>query len=62
MTQRFKPEPPPWQPKIEQPGPFHTGVPPRELIGEVLDAPEELDDGLDGEDGEDVDREDKLPR
>jgi hypothetical protein len=44
MTQRFKPEQPPWQPRIDEPVPFHTGVPPRSLVGEVTDRSEQLDD------------------
>jgi hypothetical protein len=49
MNNPHKPEKPPWQPHIEQPAEFHTGVPPRNLIGEVLDPPTLLDD-LEAED------------
>jgi predicted alpha/beta hydrolase len=44
MTKRHKTEKPPWQPIIEEPAPFHTGVPPRDLIGERIDPPVTLDE------------------
>jgi hypothetical protein len=44
MTKPHQPEKPPWQPRIDQPADFHTGVPPRNLPGEVLDPPTLLDD------------------
>jgi hypothetical protein len=53
MSKQHKPEKPPWQPRIEQPAEFHTGVPPRNLIGEVLDPPTLLDE-LDAEGADDT--------
>jgi hypothetical protein len=44
MTKEYKTEQPPWRPQIEEPVPFHTGVPPRDLIGEVLDPKVTLDE------------------
>ena len=39
MEKQHKHERPPWRPRIEQLPEFHTGVPPRDLIGEVPEPP-----------------------
>ncbi len=51
MTNERKTRQPPWQPRIETLPEFHTGVPPRDLAGEVEDPPvplDEVDEDLDG--------------
>jgi hypothetical protein len=44
MSKQHKPEQPPWYPRIEEPVPFHTGVPPRDLIGQFMVPPLALDE------------------
>jgi hypothetical protein len=44
MAKQHHIEQPPWRPTVEEPAPFHTGVPPRDIIGEELEAPPDLQD------------------